>query len=158
MDGFSLTHHICSCTAELISYNGIPKALIGPYFPNETLTVIEFLQFKLPSFQTNLKTTTCLSHCPPSIKELTDDELWNIPCPPSPQIKVLISQYDPSNVNPPCSVKIGIHYVPISILCIWDVLLQVQKVQRFWKESGTLVEAWANEHPAHRIAIITAQK
>ena len=85
MDGFSLAQYICSCTDEPISYNGIPKALIGPYFPNETLTADKFLQFKLPSFQTNLQTTpTCLGHCPPSIKELTKHELQSTPCPPCP--------------------------------------------------------------------------
>jgi hypothetical protein len=158
MDGFSLACHICSCTDEPISYHGISKALIGPYFPNETLTVAEFLRFKLPSFQTNLQTPACLSHCPLSIKELTEHELRSMPCPPCPVVKALISQYDPDHANPLHSIKIGIHYTPINVLHVWEILFQVQNVQRFWKESGRLVEAWANYHSADHIAIMAAQK
>jgi hypothetical protein len=73
-------------------------------------------------------------------------------------MKALISEYDPDHANPPHSVKIGIRYIPINILRVWEVLLQVQNVQRFWKESEGLVKTWADDHSAHRVTIMAAQK
>ncbi|KAF8314562.1 uncharacterized protein EI90DRAFT_3022271 [Cantharellus anzutake] len=123
MDSFALSY-----TDEPVLYSGIPNAIIGPYFPRHTLSITEFLQFKLPSLQTNLQSTsTCLSNHPPSIPELAE-------------------------------TKIGIHYVPISIIRIWEVLFQIQNIQKMWKESETQVEKLASCYPTHRIAIKAAQK
>ncbi|KAF8329691.1 uncharacterized protein EI90DRAFT_3124926 [Cantharellus anzutake] len=159
MDGFALARHICSCTDELVLYSGIPSTLIGPYFPNETLSVTDFLKFKLPSLQGNLQIiSACLSHCPPSTRELTESDLRSMLCPPRPVIKSLIYNYDPNDPNPPCSVKIGTHYVPINILRIWEVLFQIQSIRKMWKESEAHVEALAGCQPTHHVAVITTQK
>ncbi|KAF8314150.1 uncharacterized protein EI90DRAFT_3022462 [Cantharellus anzutake] len=79
-----------------------------------------------------------------------------MPCPSCPIIKKIISEYDPNDDNPPCSVKIGIHYVPVSIVRIWEVLFQIHNVQRMWRESEAQVEKLASRFPTHRIAIKVA--
>src|SRR5258705_2594510 len=55
MDGFTIASHIASCAEETIAYNDVPTVLIGPYLPHETLSIKEFISFRLPSLQTHRK-------------------------------------------------------------------------------------------------------
>ena len=157
MDGFALTQHICSCTDELVLYNDIPSTLIGPYFPHGTLSVTEFLKFKLPSFQALQRISASLSCCPLFIQELTKSNLRSMPCPPHHVINSLISNYNPDDPNL-CSVKIDTHHVPINILWIWEVVFQIQSVWRMWKESEAHVLALANCQPTHHDMVMAIQK
>jgi hypothetical protein len=117
MDGFALAHHIMLCAEDTILYSDIPSTLIGPYFPEESLSITQFLRFNLPILKTSLHGSAAnISHHPPSINELSECDLCGMHCPPHSVIKKLISEYDPDIHNPSHSVNIDSRYVPINIL------------------------------------------
>ena len=79
MDGFTLASCIASCAEETITYNDTPTVLIGPYFPHETLSIQQFISFRLPSLQTRLKNpSSCLSSKQPSMDTLSEDDLRSL--------------------------------------------------------------------------------
>jgi len=120
MDGFTLANCITSCVEKAISFKNIPTVLIGPYFLCETLSIKEFISFRLPSLQPCIKNETLyLSSKSPSMNILSEDGICLLDHPSQLDMKRLIAIFDPDDEHPFISVEIGSHCVPIGILEIW---------------------------------------
>ncbi|KAF8334767.1 uncharacterized protein EI90DRAFT_3121263 [Cantharellus anzutake] len=157
MDGFTLANHIASCAEETIAYNNIPTFLIGPYFPHETLTIKEFISFKLPPLQTCIKgPSSCLSNKPPSTNILSETDIRLVDHPSQHDMKKLIAEFDIDDENSLTSVEIGSYCIPIVILEIWRVHLRLWDLQNKGglRWMGCLAMQW----PSQQCAISAAQQ
>jgi hypothetical protein len=158
MDGFALASRISSCAEETIVYKDIPTFLIGPYFPCETLSVSEFIAFKLPSLQTHIKNPTSrLSNKQPTMEILSKDGIRLINHPSQPDMKRLIAEFDPDDETPSISVEISSCYVPIIILKIWKAHFRLWDLQNLWKDSLRRAESLITRCPSQRHAMKAAQ-
>jgi hypothetical protein len=158
MDRFALASHIASCAEETIAYKNIPTFLIGSYFPRETLSVSEFISFKLPSPQTRIKNpASCLSNKEPSVEILSEDDIHLMTCPSRSDMKRLIAEFDTEDENPSVSVEIGSYYIPIIILEIWGVQLRLWDLQKLWKDSLRWAWSLIIQCPSQQHAIKAAQ-
>ena len=154
MDGFTIASCIASCAEETIAYNDVPTVLIGPYFPHETLSIKEFISFRLPSLQTHVKNpSSYLSSKLPSMDILSENDMCSLDHPSQLDMKRLVVIFNPDDENPFISVEIGPCCVPIVVLEIWRVHLQLWDLQNLWKDSLRQAESLMMQCPSQWPAI-----
>jgi hypothetical protein len=123
---------------------------LDPTSPHKTLTIKEFISFKLPPLQTCIKDpSSCLSNKPPSTNILSEANVCLVHHPSQLDMKRLIAEFDVGDENPLTSVEIGSCCVPIVILEIWRVCLWLWDLQNLWKGSlrpaGSLTMQWPSQ-------------
>src|SRR5258705_421167 len=108
MDGFTIASCIASCAEETIAYNDVPTVLIGPYFPHETLSIKEFISFRLPSLQTHINNpSSYLSSKLPSMDILSENDMHSLDHPSQLDMKRLVVIFNPDDENPFISSWLG---------------------------------------------------
>lgn len=135
----------------LISYAKIPPHLIGPYLPVQAIPITDFVDYPLPPVG-ELSTTL-----DSSIACVTDD-IPNLPLTvavlktkaPPPTRSIIRSLLDREPANIESAVRIGpatprvrhkgqlksapLH-LPLTVLDVWEVLLELHDAQKAWKRA-----------------------
>src|SRR5260370_41830604 len=114
MDGFTLANCITSCVEKAISFKNIPTVLIGPYFLHETLSIKEFISFRLPSLQPHIKSqSSYLSSKLPLMDTISEDEIHSLDHPSQLEMRRLIAIFDSDDENPFISIEFGLCCIPL---------------------------------------------